>query len=125
MSSACGSWIVVVDGRPHQVIAEWDIGSTGRGSITIDGVVAEQWSFGLKWPGAQRRFAVAGRAFVIAKRGVLDQQLDLYAGEPGLGWPVAPSAPKAWLLVVVIGVVLTVVALVIAVMSTLLAPGRP
>ena len=97
MGVASGSWTVALDGRPHRVTAEWDLSSTGRGSITIDGMVAEQWSFGLKWPGAQRRFMVAGHGFVIAKRGVFDQQLDLYAEEPGLGWPLAPSARKGWM----------------------------
>ena len=126
MSSACatGAWIVVVDGRPHQIVAEWDLMSTGDGYIRIDGVVAETWSFGMKWPGAQRRFVLQGHGFVIAKRGVTNRQLDLFALEPGFGLPLAPPAPKGWLVLVIGLVLVTLVGLAIAIVGTALGAGR-
>ena len=78
-----------IDGRAHEVAAEWDRFGTGRGYISVDGVLADRWNIGMKWPGAQRWFAVAGRQFAIVRRGIAARQLELHASEPGLGWPVA------------------------------------
>ena len=126
MGSTCatGSWVIVVDGRQHQIVAEWDLLSTGGGMISVDGIVVERWSLGLKWPGAQRRFAISGHGFVIAKRGITDPQLDLYATEPGLGLLVAPPAPKGWLVVVVVLVAVALLGVAMAVFATLMGARR-
>ena len=126
MGSACatGSWIVVVDGRRHQIVAEWDLMSTGDGYIRIDGVVAETWSFGLKWPGAQHRFVLHGHGFAVAKRGVTDRQLDLFALEPGFGLPLAPPAPKGWLVLVIVLVLVALVGLAVAIVGTTVGARR-
>jgi hypothetical protein len=115
MSHATGVWTVVIDGQPHEVAAQWDRYGSGGGRITIDGVVVRQWRLGMKWPGAQQRFRVGGREFVVVKRGISDLQIDLYAAEPGLGWPVAPPASKDWLVFVVVLVVLLVFAAIITI----------
>jgi hypothetical protein len=126
MGSACAtdSWVVVVDGRRHQIVAEWDLLSTGGGMNSIDGVVVERWMLGVKWPGAQRRFVVQGHRFVIAKRGLTDRQLDLYAEEPGFGLPVAPPVPRGWLVVLIVLVAVALLGLAMAVFATLLGSRR-
>lgn len=116
MSRASGSWTVTIDGQPHQVTAEWDLHGTGGGRISVDGEPAEQSSFGTKWPGAQRSFVVAGRRFAIAKRGLSDAELDLYANEPGLGWPVVPAAPKGPVVLVVVLVALALAGIAVGVL---------
>jgi hypothetical protein len=121
---ATGSWVVVVDGRQHQIAAEWDLLSTGGGMITIDGVVVERWMLGVKWPGAQRRFVVHGYRFVIAKRGLTDPELDLFAEQPGFGLPVVRPAPKAWPLVIIVLVALVALGLTIAFAVSLASGAR-
>lgn len=116
---ARGSWTVLVDGRLHAVMAEWDRYQMGGGRILVDGAVAEAWWKGLKWPGAQRAFVIAGRRFVVAKRGVTDEQLDLFGGQPGLGLPVAPPPPRGWVLVVALASLLLLMGVAAAVLTAL------
>jgi hypothetical protein len=111
---ARGIWNVIIDGRPHAIAAEWQRVMYGGGRIIVDGMVVKQWTIGLRWPGAQQSFAVAGRRCVIAKRHMFDFELDLLAGEPGLGLPVAPPPPRGWLVLAIAPVVLLVLGVVAA-----------
>jgi hypothetical protein len=70
-------WMVRLDGQEHLVEVVWDRYASGGGSIRIDGERVQRWRIGLKWPGIERSFDLAGHPAAVIRVGTFCRDVEL------------------------------------------------
>lgn len=70
-------WEIDLDGQRHRIDVAWDVQLSGGGRIVLDGVIADTWWIGVKFPGVSRQFMVGRQRAQVRTRWM---DFDLYLG---------------------------------------------
>jgi hypothetical protein len=54
-------WSLQVEGRPAQVVVDWDVVALGSGRIRVNGELLTEWGMGLKFPGVTHTLRLASQ----------------------------------------------------------------